>query len=563
MSVQAGQRLGGRYQLVERVAIGGMGEVWRAHDDVLGRDVAVKAINASYAEDRSFLERFRAEARHTAALSHPGIANVYDYGEEGGTAYLVMELVDGEPLSALLDREGRLPAGTTMDIVGQAAMALQAAHDAGMVHRDVKPGNLIVRPDGVVKITDFGIARAADAVPLTITGQVMGTAQYLSPEQASGESVSASSDLYSLGVVGFECLAGARPFDGDNPVSVGLAHVHEPPPVLPADVPEPARELIARCLAKDPARRFASASELARSAFAVRNRVGDAAASTLPIDRTKTVAIGEGAIAAGAGHGSQPPTRAYTQAAPRGEPASRRNQRSQRRVRNSLLAVGAAVIALAIALALLARGCGAKPSVTVPRVTGVSVDQATATLHGQGLRADVHREHDPSKPSGIVLKQDPGVHAQVAQGSTVTLTVSSGKKLISVDASDYRGRSYDEVRGDLTNLGLRVSRAKQVAPGTAPGTVVAVNPHGQVPKGTTITVTVAVAPPPPAGNNGNGNNGEGNGNEGKHKGEHNGNGEGNSGSPTPSTPTKPSPTAPSPSGPPSNSGPPDQQGRQP
>src|SRR3712207_6395965 len=181
-----------RYRLVARIATGGMGEVWRAEDTLLGRPVAVKVLKSEYADDQDFLERFRAEARHTASLSHPGIANVYDYGEVeaapvGGrpaaTAYLVMELVDGEPLSTILAREGRLEPARAMDIIGQTAIALQAAHDAGVIHRDVKPGNLLVRPDGVVKVTDFGIARAADAVPLTQTGTVLGTAYYLSPEQ--------------------------------------------------------------------------------------------------------------------------------------------------------------------------------------------------------------------------------------------------------------------------------------------------------------------------------------------------------------------------------------------
>ena len=194
--------LGGRYRLTERIAGGGMGEVWRAQDDVLGRDVAVKILRREYADDPTFLERFRAEARHTAGLSHANIAAVYDFGEgrdEGGSPYLVMEYVPGEPLSALVSREGRLGPDRTLDIIGHAALGLQAAHDAGVIHRDVKPGNILVTPDGVVKITDFGIARATNSVPLTQTGAIMGTAYYISPEQASGQSVSPGSDIYSLG----------------------------------------------------------------------------------------------------------------------------------------------------------------------------------------------------------------------------------------------------------------------------------------------------------------------------------------------------------------------------
>ena len=205
--------LDGRYELIERIAAGGMGEVWRGSDQILGRPVAVKMLAAAHASDEQFRARFRAEARYAAALSHPGIARVFDYGETSplGGPYLVMELVNGEPLSTILEREGRLPADVTMDIVAQAARALDVAHQAGIVHRDIKPGNLLITADGTTKITDFGIAkaRASRDANLTATGIVMGTALYVSPEQATGATVTGASDIYSLGVVAFECLAGA------------------------------------------------------------------------------------------------------------------------------------------------------------------------------------------------------------------------------------------------------------------------------------------------------------------------------------------------------------------
>src|SRR4051794_35354382 len=250
-----------RYLLLDRIASGGMGDVWRAQDQVLSRNVAVKILKAEYAADPSFLERFRAEARHTASLSHPGIANTFDYGEApqagGGDPmpFLVMELVDGEPLSTLLHREAPLPPDRALDIVGQAGLALQAAHDLGVVHRDVKPGNLLVRPDGVVKVTDFGIARAVDAAPVTQTGFVVGTAAYLSPEQAAGRPVTPASDVYALGVVAYECLTGMRPFDGDSAVAIAMAHVSTPAPPLPKSVPPLVADLVERALDKEPARR--------------------------------------------------------------------------------------------------------------------------------------------------------------------------------------------------------------------------------------------------------------------------------------------------------------------
>ena len=256
--------LAGRYRLTDRIAAGGMGEVWRGEDVLLNRAVAVKLLPTGRAGDESFLARFRAEARYAASLSHPGIARVYDYGESAGFggAYLIMELVRGEPLSAILARAGRLSPDPTLDIIGQAARALDAAHQAGIVHRDIKPGNLLVAGGGTTKITDFGIAtavRAAQASHLTETGMVMGTAMYVSPEQATGAPVGPASDVYSLGVVAYECLAGHPPFRASEPLAIAYAHKHAPVPALPPEVPHPVSDLVYDMLAKTPEGRPASA----------------------------------------------------------------------------------------------------------------------------------------------------------------------------------------------------------------------------------------------------------------------------------------------------------------
>lgn len=269
MRPAAGITFGGRYELSNRIAVGGMGEVWRAKDGIIGRTVAIKILKDEYMGDPGFLERFRAEARHAALVNHEGIAGVFDYGEEQGSAYIVMELVPGEPLSTIIEREGRLPAARVLGIVAQTATSLQAAHEAGLVHRDIKPGNLLITPDGRVKITDFGIARIADQVPLTATGQVMGTVQYLAPEQASGHTATAATDVYSLGVVAYECLAGKRPFTGDSQVAIAMAQINDAPPALPTDVPDAVRRLVMCCLEKEAAQRPRTAQALAGAAAAL------------------------------------------------------------------------------------------------------------------------------------------------------------------------------------------------------------------------------------------------------------------------------------------------------
>jgi serine/threonine-protein kinase len=281
MRPSSGITFGGRYQLASRIAIGGMGEVWQATDLVIGRTVAIKILKDEYLGDPGFLERFRAEARHAALVNHEGIANVFDYGEEDGSAYLVMELVPGEALSSILEREKVLPTDKVLDIVAQTASALHAAHQAGLVHRDIKPGNLLMTPEGRIKITDFGIARIADQVPLTATGQVMGTVQYLSPEQASGHPASPTTDIYSLGIVAYEALAGRRPFTGESQVAIAMAQINEAPPELPVTIAEPVRNLVYACIAKKPEDRPTTAANLSRAAQALRR--GDMAGAVAAV----------------------------------------------------------------------------------------------------------------------------------------------------------------------------------------------------------------------------------------------------------------------------------------
>lgn len=260
--LQDGKTLGGRYALRERIASGGMAQVWAADDEVLDRRVAVKVIRPELRDEPVVAARFRDEAINTASLLHTNIATVFDYGEDDDLAFIVMELVEGRPLSELI-REQPLHSERVRSVLLQSALALGVAHEQGVVHRDVKPANILLRDDDLVKLTDFGIARALDASGHTRQGEMLGTPHYISPEQAMGEPATGASDLYALGVVAHEALSGRRPFDAQTPVATALCHVQEPPPPLPADVPRELAELVEDLLAKDPDDRPANAREVA------------------------------------------------------------------------------------------------------------------------------------------------------------------------------------------------------------------------------------------------------------------------------------------------------------
>ncbi|HWH26480.1 MAG TPA: protein kinase [Pseudolysinimonas sp.] len=448
MRPSSGLTFGGRYQLSSRIAIGGMGEVWQATDLVIGRTVAIKILKDEFLGDPGFLERFRAEARHAALVNHEGIANVFDYGEEDGSAFLVMELVPGEALSSVLERERVLPTDKVLDIVAQTASALHAAHQAGLVHRDIKPGNLLITPDGRVKITDFGIARIADQVPLTATGQVMGTVQYLSPEQASGHSASPTTDIYSLGIVAYEALAGRRPFTGESQVAIAMAQINEAPAELPVTVAEPVRNLVYGCIAKKPDDRPASAAHLARAAQALRR--GDVAAATAavpgiggddPFAGFTPVAVGATTATRLLGPGL-PPT-AGTDIV---EEPKRRNP--------WIWALIAIVAVLAIAL-----------------ISILIVFLANPTPSPKPTSSNSSHSSQPSSPS-----------------STPTV------KTAAILASDYLGKDFNEVQDALVGLGFsnvtRVDGSSADTPNKN-NTVQAITPAGRAVALTeTIVVTV-------------------------------------------------------------------------
>ncbi|MFI7597492.1 protein kinase [Actinoplanes sp. NPDC049681] len=336
--LSSGSLLDNRYRLDERIATGGMGDVWRGTDVVLGRTVAVKVLRTAMLTDPEFAARFYGEARMMAAFRHPGVVEVYDYSagnadDEDQCAYLVMAFVDGEPLSARLKEQGRLAAAETMSIVAQAADALHAAHENGTVHRDVKPGNLIVKPSGAVILVDFGVARSAAVTSVTGLNAIVGTALYMAPEQVAKGNVTPATDIYALGAVAYHCIAGVPPFDGDNALQVALRHLEDDPEPLPDSLAPPAvRELIGRAMAKNPADRFASAAEFAEAALAAAGMLDWRAQTGTSMTRTAlvrpsvagTALAGGAAAAAAAGMNPQSMTgTALTRPMSPGAPAGR------------------------------------------------------------------------------------------------------------------------------------------------------------------------------------------------------------------------------------------------
>jgi serine/threonine-protein kinase len=418
-----GRLLGDRYELQSVLASGGMGRVWRARDTLLERPVAVKVLRSEFTGDRAFLGRFRAEAQHTALLAHPNIAKLYDYGElrEDGEhlAYLVMELIEGESLATLLQRERRLDVPVTLNIIRATAAGLAAAHAAGVVHRDVKPGNVLLGPGGVVKITDFGIAWSASSVPLTQTGQVIGTAQYLSPEQAEGGKAGPASDVYALGAVAYECLTGRRVFDGENSVQIAVKQIREEPDPLPAELPGNVRRLVERALCKDPAQRFPDGAALLAAIDDVMS-----GRPPVPSGRTRTAVM------------PVPPAAALATPATAVAPVPRATATptSGARAAVRMLSGALAVLALVAVAVLLVRsggetpaGAGTTEQTTAPAAVelvaadfvGRSVQEVQADLVARGLQPSLVPVETADVPAGQVLSVDPV--GSLAPGSSVTV----------------------------------------------------------------------------------------------------------------------------------------------
>ncbi|MEV4018726.1 serine/threonine protein kinase [Nonomuraea angiospora] len=510
--VAQGTTLAGRYRLDTRIGAGGMGEVWRGEDIVLARTVAVKVLLPGRTQDPGFVARFQGEARAMATINHGGVVDVYDYGVSGDTVYLVMKFVDGEPLDRLLARLGRIPPQPAMELIAQAASALQAVHDRGIVHRDVKPGNLLVQRDGTLVLTDFGIARSDLANRLTDAGMVLGTAAYCAPEQAEGAPVTPAVDIYALGVVAYECLVGQRPFDGDSAVTIALKHIREAPPPLPPDIPQAVRTLVEVALSKDPARRFPTARAMSEAAKAIASGQAPAPAPEQPMLNTgATMAPPVEAYQTGS-HQARPAEETTTMADRR--PGGRRAAKAPRRT-GLIAGIAAAVVlgvgATAIALTGMTTGDAIPTSTTSsianqsskppkPKPTKTHSEEPTPDPEPTTERPKPTETEEPKPPTKTPTKtpsSTPSVTKTPTKTptSTPTPTVKKARvpKVIGMPFLQAQemvaAAGFEEIIPDdrtSTSNGMRCGRVSRTAPGG--GTV------QEVTKPVTLVIVDGVCP---------------------------------------------------------------------
>jgi eukaryotic-like serine/threonine-protein kinase len=477
----------GRYRVLRRIGSGGMADVYCAEDSHLGRHVAIKVLHRRFAQDQEFVERFRREAKSAAGLNHPNVVGVFDRGEHEGTYYIAMELLDGQTLKGIVGSEAPLTQERVIDLGLQILQAAGFAHSHGVIHRDFKPHNVIVDQQGHAKVTDFGIARAG-ASEMTETGSIMGTAQYLSPEQAQGHAVTATSDIYSIGVMLYEMLAGRLPFEGDSAVAVALKHLSEPPVPISQWRPDvhPALEaVVMAALAKDPAQRWQSAEDLAAGLEAARTQIqagpnggqDTAAFAAIPVPVAEETAPTQLAQT------THPPV-----VAPVEEP------RRERRRPWWWYAIGALVLALVgVLLYLILSGVLATEQREVPRVTGKQLVEARALMERAGFEVQTERVQS-SQPFDQVVDQDPNGGEEADEGSTVTLEVSGGPGTVLVPPVE-RLTEVQAVR-ELHKAGLEVTTDPEFSDNVKKGFAIrTVPPEGrEVTKGTRVRLLVSQGP---------------------------------------------------------------------
>jgi len=463
----------GRYRIMRKLGSGGMADVYLAEDEELGRRVAIKILNDKYAPDEQFVERFRREAKNAAGLSHPNIVSIYDRGEAEGTYYIAMEYLDGRSLKELVVARGPLPIADAIAATRQVLAALRFAHRKGVVHRDIKPHNVMADADGRLKVTDFGIARAGVS-QMTEAGSIIGTAQYLSPEQARGASVDQRSDLYSMGIVLYEMLTGEVPFTGESPVEIAMKHLSDtprPPSLLRPDIPPDLDMVVLRALAKNPDDRFQTAEEMDAELERVAAGVGVTAETA-----DAATAVLSGAALASAQTAIVPPRRPPTEARPSyryAEPPPRR--RAVWPWILALLLVVAAAVAGWYAFGQIQDSLGGSDTASVPYVVSMREDLAVQMLNSKGLGATVHRRPNSTQKIGQVYEQGTVAGARVNKGTKIDVYVSLGPPKAHVP--DVVGKSNNDAIAAITDAKLKFKVLNVFSKEDA-GTVVAQSPRG-------------------------------------------------------------------------------------
>jgi serine/threonine-protein kinase len=465
----------GRYRVDRRLGSGGMADVYCATDLQLGRKVAVKLLYRRFAEDEEFVERFRREASSAAGLQHPNVVAVYDRGEWDGTSYIAMEYLDGRSLKDIVRDEGPLPPARATELILQVLKAARFAHRRGIIHRDFKPHNVLVDDEGRAKVTDFGIARAG-ASDMTETGSIMGTAQYLSPEQAQGHAVSAQSDLYSIGIMLYELLTGRVPFDGDSPVTIALKQVGEeptPPRALNPAVPPALEAVVLRALQKDPAQRFGDADAFITALEQARGG---------GVHDGRTTALSTGSYPAGV---SVPPPAVV-------DPVEELERQDRRNLRRIALWTFVALMLAAIAVGgyLLLR----PDLIKVPDAVNKSQVIATTVLQNDGFKVDVQRARSDTVPADRVFRQDPAPGEEAEAGSTVVIIVSEGPGDATIPA--VAGETVREARRRLEGAGFKADVRRQISDSVAKGRVIETTPpeRSRLQKGRTVELVVSSGP---------------------------------------------------------------------
>ncbi len=486
MSFAPGDLVGGRYELGRQLGAGGMARVYLGHDRVLDRRVAVKVLSEPYASDPQFVERFRREASAAAGLNHPNIVAVYDRGEADGSYYIVMEYLAGPDLKQVIRRRAPLPPLEAIDYAQQILAALGAAHRADLIHRDVKPQNVLVAEDGHLKVTDFGIARAGEEADVTEAGSVIGTAQYLSPEQARGGEVTAASDCYAVGIVLYEMLTGRVPFDGGPPVSIAMKQVSDPP-VPPREIeptiPPVLEDVVMKALGKRPSERWRTAQEFSRALDEVRGELDPASGTTRVL----------GAVGGAAAAGDTTRTRVMEPVGARVGPPPPEEPPPGRRKWPIIAGIAVLLIAIAAAAFVFLGGDEAK-AVTIPPLADTPAAEARATLEGLELVVDERQVENADVEAGLVVSTDPAAGEEAREGDTVTLNVSGGPG--QTEVPDVVGDERDAATRELRQAGFEVNVTTQADEDVDSGLVISQDPSGgsQADLNSTVNIVVSSGP---------------------------------------------------------------------